>query len=99
MINLDLGTIQINNPEIEKKSKIEIKELLINFLNNFSSTKTNKKSWQEIENEIKKLKTLKKDSSKNLEEAFDFLNKEFVNNGKVPYEELKDNYLSKKLQR
>jgi hypothetical protein len=96
MTTLDIGTLVIHNPNVQNKSMEEIKAFLTKALENDFMTKRKKGKFSDVEQKLKNLKVTNPNGGKNLEEAFNSLNKKLKAFQDIDIEKSKEEYLNKK---
>jgi len=90
-----MTTLVVNDREVESIISQYGKEMIIDYIKTFTP-KSRVKQVDDLDLRLKALKIVNPDGGKKLEEAFDFLNKEFQELGSVDYKQARDEYLTNK---
>lgn len=90
-----MTTLIVNDREVESIIAQYGKEKVIEYIKTFTP-KTRVKQVDDLDSRLKALKIVNPNGGKKLEEAFDFLNKEFQELGSVDYKQARNEYLTNK---
>lgn len=90
-----MTTLVVNDREVESIIAQYGKEKVIEYIKTFTP-KSRVKQVDDLDSRLKALKVVNPDGGKKLEEAFDFLNKEFQELGSVDYKQARNEYLTNK---
>jgi hypothetical protein len=90
-----MTTLVVNDREVESIIAQYGKEKVIEYIKTFTP-KSRVKQVDDLDSRLKALKIVNPDGGKKLEEAFDFLNKEFQELGSVDYKQARNEYLTNK---
>jgi N-methylhydantoinase B/oxoprolinase/acetone carboxylase alpha subunit len=90
-----MTTLVVNDREVESIIAQYGKEKVIEYIKTFTP-KARVKHVDDLDSRLKALKIVNPDGGKKLEEAFDFLNKEFQELGSVDYKQARNEYLTNK---
>lgn len=90
-----MTTLVVNDREAESIITQYGKDMIIEYIKTFTP-KTKVKQVDDLDSRLKALKIVNPDGAKKLEEAFDFLNKEFQELGSIDYKQARDEYLTNK---
>lgn len=90
-----MTTLVVNDREVESIISQYGKEMIIEYIKTFTP-KSRVKQVDDLDSRLRALKVVNPDGGKKLEEAFDFLNKEFQELGSVDYKQARDEYLTNK---
>jgi len=90
-----MTTLVVNDREVESIISQYGKEMIIDYIKTFTP-KSRVKQVDDLDLRLKALKIVNPDGGKKLEEAFDFLNKEFQELGSIDYKQARDEYLTNK---
>ncbi|MCX6074258.1 MAG: hypothetical protein NTY39_08070 [Campylobacterales bacterium] len=90
-----MTTLLVNDKEAESIITQYGKEMIIDYIKTFKP-RIRVKQVDDLDLRLKALKVVNPDGGKKLEEAFDFLNKEFQELGSVDYKQARDEYLTNK---
>lgn len=90
-----MTTLVVNDREVESIIAQYGKEKVIEYIKTFTP-KSRVKQVDDLDSRLKALKVVNPDGGKKLEEAFDFLNKEFQELGSIDYKQARNEYLTNK---
>lgn len=90
-----MTTLVVNDREVESIISQYGKEMIIEYIKTFTP-RSRVKQVDDLDSRLKALKIVNPDGGKKLEEAFDFLNKEFQELGSVDYKQARNEYLTNK---
>lgn len=99
MTTLDIGTLYINNPHLRNKPLDEIKAFLIQILESdlvSNMTLKKKSKWDKIDEELRNLKVINKESADELEKSLSILGNEIKKSGYTDHKTARDEYLTQK---
>jgi len=99
MRTLNIGTLQVDNPNLKNRTIDEIKAMLMQFLEsdlvtNISPKK--KSNWGKIDAELKSLKVVNKEGGDRLDKALTILGEEAKKSGNIEHKTARDEYLTNK---
>ncbi|MDD2904664.1 MAG: hypothetical protein PHH41_09870 [Sulfurimonas sp.] len=90
-----MTTLLINDAEAESVIAKYGREVIVEYIKTFTP-KNRVKKTDDLDVKLRTLKIVNPDAGKKLEEAFDFLHKEFQELGSVDYKRSREEYLNKK---
>jgi hypothetical protein len=90
-----MTTLVVNDREVESIIAQYGKEKVIEYIKTFTP-RSRVKQVDDLDSRLKALKIVNPDGGKKLEEAFDFLNKEFQELGSIDYKQARNEYLTNK---
>ena len=99
MTTLDIGILHINNPNLRNKPLEEIKDFLVQVLESdlvSNMTIKRKSKWAKIDEELRSLKVIKKESADELEKSLNLLGNEVKETGYTNHKTARDEYLTQK---
>ena len=99
MTTLDIGILHINNPHLRNKPLEEIKDFLVQVLESdlvSNMTIKRKSKWAKIDEELRSLKVIKKESADELEKSLNLLGNEVKETAYTNHKTARDEYLTQK---
>lgn len=99
MTTLDIGILEVNNPNLQNKTLEEIKAFLTQVLESdliSNMTIKRKSRWDKVDEQLRNLKVVNKESAQELAEALTTLGNEAKNTGYTDHKTARDEYLTQK---